>query len=34
MIKDWGADPLVVVGDFDYVNSPARWQDMFDTVLG
>jgi len=34
MIKEWGADPFVILGDFDYVNSPSRWQQLLDEVLG
>jgi len=34
LVRDWGADPLVILGDFDYVNSPAQWWQLISGNLG
>ncbi len=34
MIKDEGAELLVINGDFDYKNNPAAWEKMHDEILG
>jgi len=34
MVKGWGADPVVIIGDFDYFDSPSSWRSMMTQVLG
>jgi len=34
LVKDWNPDLLVILGDFDYVNSPNSWNALLNSVLG